>query len=65
MVGALGTVAAQPVDGRCPNGYPVKAKQRSRIYHLPGMAAYQRTRPDSCYRCAEDAEGEGFRRAKR
>ncbi|MCU4186540.1 hypothetical protein K6U06_19390 [Acidiferrimicrobium sp. IK] len=55
---------ADPVDGRCPDGYPVKAKQRSRIYHLPGMALYERTTPDRCYRSAEDAERSGFRRAK-
>jgi hypothetical protein len=53
-----------PVDGACPAGYPVKAKLRSRIYHLPGMAAYSRTIPDRCYRAADDAEADGFVRAK-
>jgi hypothetical protein len=55
---------ADPIEGHCPEGFPVKAKERSRIYHLPGMAAYVRTVPDRCYRSAEEAEAHGFRRAK-
>lgn len=55
----------EPADGACPDGYPVKAKLRSRLYHLPGMAAYNRTVPDRCYRSAEDAEADGFSRARR
>lgn len=53
-----------PVDGRCPPTHPVKAKERSRIYHLPGMAAYARTVPDRCYASGPDAEADGFRAAK-
>ena len=45
--------------------HPVKAKESSRLYHLPGMLAYQRTRPDRCYMTAEAAEADGFVRAKR
>jgi hypothetical protein len=45
--------------------YPVKAKESSRLYHLPGMLAYDRTRPDRCYVSAEAAEADGFVRAKR
>lgn len=52
-------------DGSCPDGFPVKAKERSRLYHLPGMFAYARTTPDRCYRDAEAAEADGFTRAKR
>lgn len=52
-------------DGSCPAGYPVKAKLRSGVYHLEGMAAYARTRPDRCYPSAEAAEAGGFRRALR
>lgn len=54
-----------PVDGACPEGFPVKAKTGSGIYHLPGMQAYERTRPDRCYADAEGAEADGFRPAKR
>jgi hypothetical protein len=45
--------------------YPVKAKESSRLYHLPGMLAYDRTRPDRCYLTPEAAEADGFVRAKR
>jgi len=45
--------------------HPVKAKESSRLYHLPGMLAYERTRPDRCYASAEAAEADGFVRAKR
>jgi hypothetical protein len=45
--------------------HPVKAKESSGLYHMPGMLAYARTRPDRCYPSAEDAEADGFVRAKR
>jgi hypothetical protein len=38
---------------------------KSRIYHLPGMAAYERTVPDRCYVDAAAAEADGLRIAKR
>ena len=34
-------------------------------YRVPGMAGYDRTRPDRCYRSEEDAIADGFTRAKR
>jgi hypothetical protein len=52
-------------NGAVPDRHPVKAKLRSRLYHLPGMVAYQRTQPDRCYPTAEAAEADGFKRAKR
>jgi hypothetical protein len=51
--------------GGAPETHPVKAKVKSRIYHLPGTAAYNRTRPDRCYVSAEAAEADGFVRSKR
>ena len=55
-----------PVDDvGCPDGYPVKAKLKSGLFHLPGMAAYERTKPDRCYPSAEAAEADGLRAAKR
>jgi hypothetical protein len=51
--------------GAALTSHPVKAKESSRLYHLPGMLAYDRTRPDRCYPSAEDAEADGFVRAKR
>jgi micrococcal nuclease len=55
----------EPVDGACPEGYPVKVKLTSGIFHLPGMQAYDRTQPDRCYRDGNAAEADGYRVAKR
>jgi micrococcal nuclease len=55
----------QPEGGVCPPSHPVKAKLASRLFHLPGMFAYDRTRPDRCFRDAEAATAEGFTQAKR
>jgi hypothetical protein len=52
-------------DGICPQTHPIKAKQSSRIFHLPGMFAYDRTNPDRCYAAEPDAVTDGFRKAKR
>jgi hypothetical protein len=54
-----------PVDDACPDGFPIKAKLRSGIYHQPGGLAYERTKPDRCYASAEDAEADGLRPPKR
>jgi micrococcal nuclease len=54
-----------PVDGACPDGYPIKAKLKSGIFHQPGGLAYDRTKPDRCYATAEAAEADGLRAAKR
>jgi hypothetical protein len=43
----------------------VKAKLSSKIFHLPGMSMYDRTRPDRCYAGAAEAEADGLRAAKR
>jgi hypothetical protein len=62
----LGAAWVAPDDaGACPEGHPVKVKLSSRLYHLPGMNAYARTRPDRCYPTAEAAEADGYTRAKR
>jgi hypothetical protein len=64
--GASGVRAwVEPDAGACPIGHPVKVKERSSLYHLPGMVAYGRTLPDRCYAVAEDAERDGFTRARR
>jgi hypothetical protein len=54
-----------PTDGACPTSHPVKLKESSGIFHLPGDLAYDRTVPDRCYRDAAAAEADGFRQAKR
>lgn len=54
-----------PVEGVCPTTHPIKAKLTSKLFHLPGMFAYERTRPDRCYRDDAAAEADGLTRAKR
>jgi hypothetical protein len=51
--------------GICPTTHPVKGKLSSKLFHLPGMFAYNRTNPDRCYRDEEAAEADGLRKAKR
>jgi hypothetical protein len=53
-----------PVDGVCPDGYPIKANANSGIFHVPGGRFYDRTVPERCYADAADAEADGYRRAK-
>jgi hypothetical protein len=53
-----------PVDGGCPDGYPIKANTKSHIFHVPGGQFYARTVAERCYATAEDAERDGYRRAK-
>lgn len=55
---------AEPVDGACPDGYPIKANDKSGIYHVPGGRFYDRTVPERCYADTEDAEADGYRAAK-
>jgi hypothetical protein len=54
----------EPVDGACPHGYPIKANDKSGIFHVPGGRFYERTVPERCYADAGDAEADGYRRAK-
>ncbi len=54
-----------PEAGVCPPTHPVKAKLASRLFHLPGMFAYDRTRADRCYLDGATAVADGFVQAKR
>jgi hypothetical protein len=51
-------------DGSTPAGHPVKVKESSGIFHVPGGRFYDRTRPDRCYPTAAAAEADGYRRSK-
>lgn len=55
----------EPADGACPDGYPIKAKVKSGIYHQPGSVTYDRTKPDRCYPSVAAAEADGLRAPKR
>jgi hypothetical protein len=52
-------------DGSCPPTHLIKAKATSHLYHLPGMFAYDRAKPDRCYAEEAAAAADGFTRAKR
>ena len=49
---------------RLPDGYPVKVKISSGIFHVPGGRFYERTTPDRCYPSAAAAEADGYRPSK-
>ena len=55
----------EPDDGTCPEGYLVKAKLTSGIFHEPGGRHYARTTPDRCYASATAARADGLRPARR
>ncbi len=57
--------AAPTADGGCPDGYPVKAKLKSKIFHVEGGVLYERTVPDRCYVSAQAAEADGLRASLR
>lgn len=50
----------KPVDGECPEGYPVKARFATGHFHVPGDRGYDKIVPDCCYPTPEDAEADGF-----
>jgi hypothetical protein len=57
--------SAQPnADGSCPVSHPIKAKLGSGIFHVPGGANYERTKPDRCYADESAAISDGLRRSK-
>ena len=56
-----GVTWVEPLDGACPDGYPVKAKLSSGIFHVPGGLAYERTKPDRCYPDPAAAVADGLR----
>ena len=53
-----------PIDGQCPDAYPIKANDNSMIFHVPGGRFYDRTVPERCYADADSATADGYRAAK-
>jgi hypothetical protein len=51
-------------DGTAPATHPIKANEKSGIYHVPGGRFYGRTKPERCYATPSDAEADGYRQAK-
>jgi hypothetical protein len=58
------TAWVPPIDGGCPDGYPIKANDNSGIFHVPGGRFYDRTVPERCYATIESALADGYRPAK-
>ncbi|AZZ39818.1 hypothetical protein C0Z10_08710 [Acidipropionibacterium jensenii] len=64
------TTADAPADdsyvgNEPPEGYVIKANSRSKKYHLPGSAGYDRTITDIWFASEEAAEAAGFTKAQR
>ena len=55
----------EPSGNVCPPSHPIKAKLSSKLFHLPGMLAYDRCKPDRCYATEPDALADGLQKAKR
>ena len=51
-------------DGSAPSGHPVKVRESSGIFHVPGGRFYDRTHADRCYATTDAAEADGYRRSK-
>jgi hypothetical protein len=51
-------------DDAAPDGFPVKVKVSSGIFHLPGGRFYARTTPDRWYATADAAQADGYRQSK-
>ena len=55
----------EPEGGACPPSHPIKGKLSSKIFHLPGMFAYDRCKADRCYATEDAASSDGLTKAKR
>jgi hypothetical protein len=51
-------------DGAIPDGFPVKVKVSSGIFHVPGGRFYDRTHPDRWYATTGAALADGYRQSK-
>jgi hypothetical protein len=57
-------VIATSDGGTAPEGFPVKVKVSSGIFHVPGGRFYDRTNPDRWYATADAAQADGYRQSK-
>jgi hypothetical protein len=56
---------AVPSGLNCPSTHPIKGNRDSMIYHRPGQAFYDQTRPEVCFATPADAEAAGYRASQR
>lgn len=56
-----------PIPGtwNCPSWAPIKGNASSMIYHVPGGAYYDRTKPEKCFSTESAAQAAGYRKSKR
>jgi hypothetical protein len=54
--------AAPGPDGRGPDGWTIKAKEGSGLYHTPASPSWERMHADAWFATPEAAEAAGFRR---
>lgn len=55
-----------PIDSwNCPPWAPIKGNRSSWIYHVPGGAYYDRTKPEECFATETAAVNAGYRKSKR
>lgn len=54
-----------PWGKNCPSTHPIKGNASSKIYHLRSDDYYERTMPEDCFATEADAQGAGYRRARR
>lgn len=55
----------QPNGWNCPSWAPIKGNASSMIYHVPGGAYYNSTKPEACFATSGAAEDNGYRASKR
>ncbi len=66
-----GRPGVPPKDAwNCPAAHPIKGNFTTRsgercIYHIPGGAYYEKTKPERCYATSEETRKDGCRASKR
>jgi hypothetical protein len=61
---ASATWVAPLDDGSCPDGYPIRANEKSGIFHVPEGRFYAITKSERCYPNAQAALDDGYRQSK-
>lgn len=49
-----------PLDGSCPDDFPIKGNADSYLYHFPDSPYYYKTKAELCFSNAESAKALGF-----
>jgi hypothetical protein len=49
------------VDGVCPPDFPIKGNASSKVYHVPGLPSYEKTKAEWCFSSEDTAISFGYR----